>query len=206
ALSACTLRHQVRLALWGAEEYGLLGSTHYIRRLDPDERAKIALYLNLDMIASPNPVRFVYDGDGSAWGKAGPDGSAAIEAEFAAYFADRGLPIRETPFDGRSDYWAFINHGIPAGGLFTGAEGAKTTSEVAVFGGEAGLAYDPCYHAPCDDRDNYDPDALLDNTRATAHVLEIFATRDPPLPPADPTVAPRASATLPPAPPCDHLE
>lgn len=204
-LSTCEWRHQVRLAFWGAEEYGLLGSSHYVAALSADERAQIALYINLDMVASPNPVRFIYDGDGSAWQKAGPEGSAAIEAAFAAYFAALDLPTRETPFDGRSDYWAFINREIPAGGLFTGAEDPKTTAEVALFGGEAEVAYDPCYHASCDDRDNVHPEALLENTRAAAHVAGTFAVSDPPLP-ASTSPAPREARSPGPAPYCHECE
>ena len=55
-----------------------------------------------------------------------------------------------TAFDGRSVYGPFIAVGIPAGGLFTGAEGIKTAAQAAVYGGTAGAAYDPCYHAECD--------------------------------------------------------
>ena len=53
-------------------------------------------------------------------------------------------------FDGRSDYVGFINRGIPAGGIFAGAEVPKTPEQVAVFGGVAGEQYDPCYHEACD--------------------------------------------------------
>lgn len=179
-IAGCAPRHQIRAALWGAEELGLLGSTYYVESLTEAERGRIAMYLNVDMIASPNPVRLVYDGDGSAFGKEGPAGSGAIEAAFAEYFAGEGLPTGETAFDGRSDYWAFIRRQIPSGGLFTGAEGLKSTSEVGVFGGEANEAYDACYHQACDDRDNYDPAALAENARALAHVVELYAGRDLP--------------------------
>lgn len=205
-LSPCELRHQVRLAFWGAEEFGLIGSTYHVEAMTDAERARIALYINLDMVASPNPVRFIYDGDGSAWDKAGPDGSAAIEAAFTAYFAGQKLLTAETPFDGRSDYWAFINREIPSGGLFTGAEDRKSAHEATLFGGEAEIAYDPCYHSACDDRDNYDPEALLANTRAAAHVLETFAMSDPPLPPAEPPAAPRTAPRAGPGPHCDDRE
>jgi hypothetical protein len=43
-----------------------------------------------------------------------------------------------------------IDAGIPAGGLFTGAEDIKTEREEDIYGGVARLAYDPCYHAACD--------------------------------------------------------
>jgi Zn-dependent M28 family amino/carboxypeptidase len=147
--------NKVRFALWGAEESGLVGSNYYMDDLPAAERQKIALYLNFDMVASPNAVRFVYDGDNSAFpvgpGAAqGPPGSGQIEQLFHDYFASVGLPSAETPFSGRSDYGRFIFYGIPAGGLFTGAEGLKTVTEAAVFGGVAGAAYDPCYHQACD--------------------------------------------------------
>lgn len=180
-LARCDLRHRVRLALWGAEELGLYGSEHYASTLPDLERAAIALYLNLDMIASPNSVRFLYDGDGSAFGDPGPDGSDRIEQALADAYAARGLPTRETPFDGRSDYGPFISRGIPAGGIFSGAEDLKTADEAEVFGGLEGLPYDSCYHAACDDLDNIDRDALLENSRAAAQVLESFAAAsDPP--------------------------
>jgi Zn-dependent M28 family amino/carboxypeptidase len=81
----------VRFAWWGAEESGLVGSDFYVAGLSDAEKANIALYLNFDMVGSPNFVRFVYDGDGSAFGLAGPPGSDAIEALFGGFYADRGL-------------------------------------------------------------------------------------------------------------------
>ena len=83
------------------------------------ELDRIALYLNFDMVGSPNFVRFVYDGSGDI-GPTGPAGSAEIEDVFNSYFAANGLATEPTAFDGRSDYQAFINNLIPAGGLFTG--------------------------------------------------------------------------------------
>lgn len=167
--------NKVRFALWGAEESGLVGSNHYIANLPVAERQKIAMYLNFDMIASPNYVRFVYDGDGSAFGLVGPTGSDVIEASFHDYFAGVGLPSAQTAFSGRSDYQAFINVGIPAGGLFTGAEGLKTPAEAAIFGGTAGVAYDACYHQACDGIDNVNQQGLEEMADATAHVLLTFA-------------------------------
>ena len=122
--------NRMRFAFWGAEESGLLGSEHYVESLSARQLGNIALNLNFDMLGSPNYVRFVYDGDGSATpddpDDAGPAGSAAIERVFKRYFAAKGLPTDPTPFDGRSDYGPFIAVGIPAGGLFTGAEEIKS--------------------------------------------------------------------------------
>ncbi|HEX6355611.1 M20/M25/M40 family metallo-hydrolase [Actinophytocola sp.] len=143
-------RNRVRFAFWGAEEEGLLGSEYYVSQLSTRDIKNTALNLNFDMIASPNYVRFVYDGDGSDTETAGPNGSGQIEDVFTKYFASQGLPTEPTAFDGRSDYGPFIAVGIPAGGLFTGAEGIKTPEEAVVYGGVAGAPYDPCYHEVCD--------------------------------------------------------
>jgi Zn-dependent M28 family amino/carboxypeptidase len=143
----------VRFAWWGAEESGLLGSEHYIANLSDDEIADIALYLNFDMIASPNYMFGIYDGDNSGGTAAPgfiPPGSAEIEDVFEAFYASRGEPSQDSEFSGRSDYGPFIAVGIPAGGLFTGAEGVKTERQAGIYGGLAGTAYDPCYHQACD--------------------------------------------------------
>ena len=105
------------------------------------------------MVASPNYMFGIYDGDNSgATAPPGfiPPGSAQIEDVFEKFYADRGEPSQDSEFSGRSDYGPFIAVGIPAGGLFTGAEGVKTAAEAALYGGVAGAAYDPCYHQFCD--------------------------------------------------------
>jgi Zn-dependent M28 family amino/carboxypeptidase len=171
-------KNTVRFAWWGAEEAGTLGSEHYILELTEEEAADIALYLNFDMVGSPNFARFIYDGNGSAFPDVGggPEGSGAIERAFQRYFEAKGLPTSQTAFDGRSDYDAFINiAGIPAGGLFTGAEGIKTEQEAALYGGTAGEAYDPCYHQLCDDIDNVSKRALGQMSDAIAHTVYTFA-------------------------------
>ena len=165
----------VRFAWWGAEESGLIGSDLYVNGLTDEERANIALYLNFDMIGSPNYVRFVYDGDGSAFGLAGPDGSGAIEALFEDFYADRGLAFEPTEIDFRSDYAAFFDNDIPFGGLFTGAEGIKTAEQVAVYGGTAGQQYDPCYHAACDTFRNVSRRVLDLNSDAVAFATLTYA-------------------------------
>jgi Zn-dependent M28 family amino/carboxypeptidase len=168
-------RNQVRFAWWGAEESGLLGSEYYVSQLPAKELKNIALNLNFDMIGSPNFVRFVYDGDGSATGASGPNGSGVIEDVFLDYFADEGLATEPTAFDGRSDYGPFIGVGIPAGGLFTGAEGIKSAEQVAIYGGTAGEQYDPCYHLACDTFANNSDTALGQMTDAAAHAVLTFA-------------------------------
>jgi Zn-dependent M28 family amino/carboxypeptidase len=165
----------VRFAWWGAEESGLVGSDFYVANLTDAERANIALYLNFDMVGSPNFVRFIYDGDGSAFGLAGPAGSDAIEAQFEDFYADRGLAFEPTQIDFRSDYAAFFENDIPFGGLFTGAEGIKTPAQVAIYGGTAGEQYDPCYHEVCDTFENNSDEVLDLNSDAIAFATLRYA-------------------------------
>ena len=143
-------RNRVRFAWWGAEEEGLLGSQFYVDQLSKREIKDTAVNLNFDMLGSPNFVRFVYDGNGSDTPVKGPTGSANVEKVFLDYFASQGLATEPTAFDGRSDYGPFIAVGIPAGGLFSGAEVHKTPEQVMIYGGTAGEQYDPCYHEVCD--------------------------------------------------------
>jgi Zn-dependent M28 family amino/carboxypeptidase len=168
-------RQKLRFAFWGAEEANLLGSEHYVNTLSNDELGTIKANLNFDMLGSTNYVRFVYDGDGSPTGTAGPPGSAQIEAVFTNYFASQGLASEPTPFDGRSDYGPFIAVGIPAGGLFSGAEGEKTPEQAAIYGGTAGEPYDPCYHEACDDINNLSTRALFEMGDAAAHATMTLA-------------------------------
>ncbi|MFA9431672.1 M28 family metallopeptidase [Egicoccus sp. AB-alg2] len=169
------VENKVRFAWWGAEELGLIGSDYYVANLTDEERDDIALYLNFDMIASPNYVRFVYDGDGSAFGLAGPEGSAQIEALYEDFYASRGLAWEPTQISFRSDYAAFFDFGIPFGGLFTGAEGIKTVEEAAIYGGTVGEWYDPCYHQACDDIDNLSLEVFDLNLDAVAFSTLTYA-------------------------------
>jgi len=167
-------KNKIRFAFWGAEESGLNGSNFYVADISDEEFEKIALYMNFDMVGSPNFVRFILDGDGSAFGIEGPPGSDDIEESFANSFGRRGLESEETAFDGRSDYLAFINAGIPAGGLFSGAEVPKTEEQEEIYGGVAGLAYDPCYHQLCDNFFNPSDTALNQFSDAMAQVIEKY--------------------------------
>jgi Zn-dependent M28 family amino/carboxypeptidase len=177
------VQSRVRFAFWGAEELGLLGAEHYVSSLPAEQLAEIALNLNFDMLGSPNFVRFVYDGDGSDTELVGPPGSEQIEAFFLDHFAALGLPAAPTAFDGRSDYGPFIERGIPAGGLFSGAEALKTEAEAALFGGTAGLAHDPCYHQACDTVDNVSEPILDELADAAAAAVLSFASKAVPIAP-----------------------
>ena len=167
----------VRFGFWGAEEAGLLGASYYVSQLRPREVKDIAVNLNFDMLGSPNFGRFIYDGDGSATDASGPTGSGNVERVFTEYFASQGLYTEPTAFDGRSDYGPFIDAGIPAGGLFSGAEDIKTAEQAAPskFGGAGGVAFDTCYHQACDDLSNINAKGLHELADGAAHAVLTFA-------------------------------
>jgi Zn-dependent M28 family amino/carboxypeptidase len=130
------------------------------------------------MIGSPNFVRFVYDGDGSATPLAGPNGSANIERIFLNYFAEYGLAVEPIALNAvamASDHLSFMEVGVPVGGLFTGADGIKTDEQAVIFGGTAGDQYDPCYHLACDTISNWSYEALDQMSDAAAHAILTFA-------------------------------
>ncbi|MBE2320103.1 M28 family peptidase [Solirubrobacter sp. CPCC 204708] len=203
ALRGVYPKNKIRFIWFSAEESGLLGSEDYVARLSDAERAKIAANLNFDMIGSPNFVNFVYDGDLSDSPPIGEDVfhpaarpfSATIEKYFLDYFRSQRIPTAPTDFDGRSDYGPFIRNGIPAGGLFTGAEGIKTPEQAAIWGGTAGEQFDPCYHEGCDNVFNNSGRALDQNSDAAAHVLITLAqTKIPDRPAITPAPAARRVA------------
>ncbi|KZE94489.1 Aminopeptidase [Agromyces sp. NDB4Y10] len=170
-------QNTIRLAWWGAEESGLIGSEEYVAELSQEEKDRIALYLNFDMVASPNYIFMVYDGNESSFEApvAVPDGSTAIEDLFERYYTMVGEPYDDTAFSGRSDYQAFIENDIPAGGLFTGAEVVKTAEQQSIWGGTAGASFDPCYHQACDTIDNVDLHAMGVNADAVALAVLVYS-------------------------------
>ena len=138
-----------------------------------------------------------YDGDGSRFGTVGPAGSDQAEKLFADYFTSKNVPLTESEFDGRSDYGPFLDANVPCGGLDTGAEKLKTAEEAAIWGGQAGLAYDVNYHGPGDTLANMSLPFFEVNAKAMAHALATYATSFEGFPPRTPPeearkVVPRA--------------
>jgi Zn-dependent M28 family amino/carboxypeptidase len=177
ALSNHRPNNTLRFAWWGAEELGLLGSTQYVNGLSDAELDDIALYLNFDMVGSPNYVFMVYDADESTYDAPVPvpPGSIEIEDVFESYYTFVGEPYDDAQFSGRSDYQAFINNGIASGGLFTGAEVPKTAEQAAIWGGTVGAQFDPCYHLACDTFANVSEHALGVNADAVAFAVLTYA-------------------------------
>ncbi|KAH3440816.1 hypothetical protein KXV60_004838 [Aspergillus fumigatus] len=161
----------VRLAWWAGEEEGLLGSDYYVSVLSEAENLKIRLFMDYDMLASPNFAYQVYN----ATNAVNPVGSEQLRDLYTEFYEAHGLNFTYIPFDGRSDYDAFIRNGIPGGGIATGAEVIKTEEEQKMFGGVAGDAFDPCYHQLCDDVSNVNLTAWEVNTKLVAHSIATYA-------------------------------
>ena len=170
-----TPTNRVRFAFWGAEEDDLDGSRHYVDELSAAEVRRTAVYLNVDMAASPNGVRSIHDGDGSDFEEAGPKGSRDVEDVFFRFFEDNSLPAETTPFDGGSDYEPFLRAGIPGGGLFSGDVESKSRAQVQAYGGVAGKDLDSCYHRACDTISNTNPDLLKEMSAALAYATANYA-------------------------------
>jgi Iap family predicted aminopeptidase len=145
---------RVRLAFWGAEEFGLLGSRRYVRGLGSGARGQVAAYLNFDMVGSPNARPAVYS-----------DGDPGL-ADLLRSAAGRRLPGASTR--GSSDHAPFLEASIPVNGLYTGA--GET--------GPGGEPADPCYHRACDRLRNVDPAVLVEMARAAAEALRRLSARE----------------------------
>jgi len=153
----------IRLGFWGAEEFGVHGSDHYVESLSGLEQSRIRAYLNLDMVASPNAGLYVYEDESP------PVGSAAITDMLLGALEDAGTQGVGVP-SGGSDHVGFWNAGIPFGGVFSGIA-PLTPDEAEMFDGEAGEPADPCYHLPCDGRENVDTGTAMLLGGAVAAVL-----------------------------------
>ena len=156
------INNKVRFAWWSAEEEGLLGSNYYANHLDMEENMKLRVFMDYDMMASPNYEYEVYDANNID----NPKGSEELKKLYIDYYTAKGLNYTLIPFDGRSDYVGFIENGIPAGGIAAGAEKKN------VFNGDV---LDICYHQLCDDISNLAWDAFLFNTQLIAHSVATYA-------------------------------
>ena len=118
--SAPQITNAVRFAFWGSEETALEGATSYVRGLGGQQLDDIALYLNFDMLGSPNPGYFTYDGDQSGQPnpeiplRAVPPGSDAIERTLAGYLNLSGIRPADMPLAKITDYSPFLTAGIPS--------------------------------------------------------------------------------------------
>ncbi|KAJ2020802.1 hypothetical protein IWW57_004970 [Coemansia sp. S610] len=171
-------------AWWGAEEDGLLGSRHFARELAHGWKNRwagdvgvrwedIALDLNFDMLASPNYIALVHNGtDAPANARAG---SRRIQRVFEDYFVRHDYPYEITDMLAGSDFVPFVQNGVPAGGVLTGAGELKSIAERSSHGGLANAALDTCYHRDCDTLLNINMVALDRMSKAAMYAVSTLA-------------------------------
>ena len=175
--SSPAVANAVRFAFWGSETLGAPGK--YLAGLAADQLDDIAVYLDADMLGSPNAGFFTYDGDQS--GQPNPDitsvpeGSAGVERTLAGYLNLAGVRPADQPLDRLSDYGPFLAAGIPAGGVTTGALQKKTPVQARLWGGKAGQPFDPNTGGPRDGIDNVDRRALSITGPAIAFAVGTYA-------------------------------
>lgn len=171
----------VRFAFWGSEENAMQGSAKYVQSLQPAELNAIALYLDFDMLGSPNPGYFTYDGDQTAQpnpavpARTVPAGSAGIERTLAGYLNLAGVRPADMPLNINTDYRAFFAAGVPVGGLTAGSSQRKTEVQARLWGGRAGAPFDPNYRTPRDAVSNINREALTSLGAAAAFAVGTYA-------------------------------
>ncbi|MDA0168135.1 M28 family peptidase [Solirubrobacter taibaiensis] len=166
-------KYKIRFGWFSGEEQGLFGSQAYANQLNTLETSRFLGMLDYDMLASTNYIPFVYtDGTTST-----PPSAEAVLGGNHSTFLQQNLGISSTPyiFDNRSDYAGFRTRGVPATGLYTGAETVKSAAQVAQWGGQAGIQADPCYHEWCDTVFNLSEYGMNNFTDALANGVWSFA-------------------------------
>jgi Zn-dependent M28 family amino/carboxypeptidase len=151
-------RRGLRFAFWGAEELGLHGSRRYVAALSDVERRRISGYVNLDMVGSPNAVRYVY-------------GSGRVRRALIRALRARKLRFETRSVGASSDHAPFGAAGISAGGLYSGARERKTARQARAYGGRAGRPLDSCYHRRCDVLERVDRDVMTELGEAAGEAL-----------------------------------
>lgn len=97
---------EIRFITFGAEEVGLIGSTHYVENLSKDEISRIVANFNLDMVGSKDAGELILQTI---------DNKPNLVTELAQE-ASTKLNGKPTPFNkgDRSDHFPFAKAGIPA--------------------------------------------------------------------------------------------
>lgn len=175
--ASAPLRNAVRFAFFGSEETGSEGSTGYVTNLSADDRGKILLYLNVDMVASPNAGYFAQGGTGNDKSASGPPGSATVARVLADQLAETGVSAEIIEFVG-DDESPFVEANIPSGGAENGDRERKSREQAQVWGGQANEPFDPCYHTACDGLANVNRVVLNHYLPAIAGTVAYFATSD----------------------------
>ncbi|GAA3308270.1 M28 family metallopeptidase [Nonomuraea dietziae] len=169
----------VRFAWWGAEELGLIGSSYYVNTLPAAERAKIDMYLNLDMAASPNHIFGIYDGDDSdrVGEGPGPAGSARIErGRPSRTSSSRGTcRTREPTSPGAPTTAPSSRRASPRADCSPARRASRRRTRPTPSVGRQASPFDSCYHRECDNLRNVNAYALDVSADAVATVITTFA-------------------------------
>lgn len=173
--ASAPIRNAVRFAFFGSEEHGAQGSIAYVESLSTEDRRRIMLYLNVDMVASPNAGYFAQGGKGDDKSASGPPGSATVARILAGELAKTGVTPEIIEF-ARDDESPFVEANIPSGGAENGDRKEKSEEQARAWGGQAGEAFDRCYHMACDSLDNGNRVVLNHYLHALAGTLAYFAT------------------------------
>jgi Zn-dependent M28 family amino/carboxypeptidase len=177
-VSQMNVKNKVRFIWWTHEELWLVGSRAYMNGLSEQERKRISVFLNFDMIASPNYILGIYYAN--ALDNQDNDITNAraqkIGETFEKFYQKHGRNFVRIPTNSvGSDHLIFEGYGIASGGLFSGGNKNKTEQEAELFGGTANQEYDSCHHQSCDDIRNISRDALDLNTQAAGYATIMFA-------------------------------
>jgi Zn-dependent M28 family amino/carboxypeptidase len=174
--------NKIRFAFWGAEESGTKGSEYYVlNQIQKGRLNDIEIYLNFDMVGSPNHILDIHDASPNIGGysKSIVTNMTTATKLFENYFTSMNEPFEarngDPNFFDRGDHANFAAVGIPIGGLDLGADDIKTPEQVVMFGGTAGIFADPCYHKSCDDINNVNIPLTARMADAIATVLATYA-------------------------------
>lgn len=123
----------LRFALWGSEEYGLIGSRHYVSNLTDPEAKRIAGCFQNDMVATsydPATIYWLLSVDGA-------DNATTSAVNAAAKRLGYDPRVKGPVARGSSDHVPFFERGIASGNFSWRGEGGPALLE-------------PTYHTPED--------------------------------------------------------
>jgi len=176
-----SVTNAVRFSFWGSGAVGHEGVIKYVRGLAADALNDIALYLDFDILGSPNAGYFTFDGDQSGQPTPGiapesiPTGSAGIERTLAGFINLAGMRPAEMPLALGAGYGPFLTAGVPIGGISTGTTQRKNAVQVRLWGGQPDVAFDPGRGALGDTVDALNRNALAITGPAVAFAVGTYA-------------------------------
>ncbi len=148
--------HDLRFILFGGEEQGLHGSRQYLAAMPDEERSRIRMIVNMDMIGSLNTEVPTVLIEGAPVSQTVIDGLALAAADYT------NLTVQTSLSAAASDHVPFIQAGLPAVLTIEGADGANSR-----------------IHTADDTMDHIDLSLALDILRMNVAFLATVATATP---------------------------